>query len=215
MSTPYFPLLALNRLRMETDGEGVTTLVAGAGCPLDCKYCINADALKGAAKGVTPEELYEQVRIDDLYFQATCGGLTFGGGESLLHVAVIRRMRELCGDRWHLYAETSLAVEPEAVRAAAQVLDGFIVDIKTTDPALYAAYTGKDACALVLDNLKLLLREVGPERILVRVPLIPGFTTEAQQQASAALLRELGVQRLDLFPYILPEQRCTKHAEKT
>ena len=41
MSTVTFPLLALNRHRMATDGEGVTTLVAGAGCPLHCKWCIN------------------------------------------------------------------------------------------------------------------------------------------------------------------------------
>ena len=41
MSTVTVPLLALNRHRMATDGEGVTTLVAGAGCPLHCKWCIN------------------------------------------------------------------------------------------------------------------------------------------------------------------------------
>ena len=32
------PFIALDRLRMETDGDGVTTLVASKGCPLSCRY---------------------------------------------------------------------------------------------------------------------------------------------------------------------------------
>lgn len=30
---------------------------------------------------LNPQELYEEVRIDNLYFLATGGGITFGGGE--------------------------------------------------------------------------------------------------------------------------------------
>ena len=33
MAEPLYPFLTMARLRMEIDGEGVTTLVAGAGCP--------------------------------------------------------------------------------------------------------------------------------------------------------------------------------------
>ena len=83
------PLINIARLRMETDGDGVTTLIASAGCPLSCKYCINRPILdrKDNVRMVSPEELLEMVRIDDLYFQATGGGIVFGGGESLLHAA--------------------------------------------------------------------------------------------------------------------------------
>ena len=51
------PLIKAERLRMETDGEGVTTLVAAMGCPLSCKYCINAPLLanKDRFQNVTPE----------------------------------------------------------------------------------------------------------------------------------------------------------------
>ena len=34
MAEPLYPLLALERLRMGTDGAGVTTLAASQGCPL-------------------------------------------------------------------------------------------------------------------------------------------------------------------------------------
>ena len=35
------PIIGINRHRLTTDGEGVTTLVAFHGCPLHCKYCLN------------------------------------------------------------------------------------------------------------------------------------------------------------------------------
>ena len=85
MAEPRYPLISLSRLRMGIDGPGVTTLVAGAGCPLRCRWCINQKLLREAeTETVTAQELYEQVKIDDLYFRASGGGVTFGGGESLL-----------------------------------------------------------------------------------------------------------------------------------
>lgn len=201
---PTYPLLTVSRLRMEVDGDGVTTLVAGAGCPLACKYCINKTVLQRKPENVTPQELFDRVKIDDLYFQATNGGLTFGGGEALLHTDFYRAFRPLCGTKWKLNAETSLAVPQENVRAAAEVLDDFIVDIKDTDPDTYRAYTGGDG-KLALDNLHLLLLLVGADRIHVRVPLIPGFNDEAAQRRSEAVLKDLGITDIELFPYIIRE----------
>ena len=109
MSTSTFPLLGIARHRMGTDGEGVTTLAAGAGCPLHCEWCINKKLLREApAEEVTPEELLERVRTDHLYFCATGGGITFGGGEALLHADFIREFREICPPEWKITAETSL-----------------------------------------------------------------------------------------------------------
>lgn len=197
-----YPLIAVSRLRMEIDGEGVTTLVAGAGCPLTCKYCINKEVLKKKPTPVTAQELYDKVKCDDLYFRATGGGVTFGGGEALLHTEFIRQFRTLCQDCWRIYAETSLNVPTESLRIAAQCIDGFIVDIKDFNTEIYRSYTGKDN-AQVLENLELLLRLIGPERILVRAPLIPNFNTPDDQRRSIAALKALGLTRIDAFTYKL------------
>ena len=202
MAEPRFPLLSLSRLRMEVDGEGVTTLIAGAGCPLSCKWCINKKVLQKVPTPVTAQELFDRVKIDDLYFQATGGGVTFGGGESLLHTEFIHSFRQICGDRWKIYAETSLHVPRESVDLAAQCVDGFIVDIKDMDPEIYKAYTGRDA-ALAHSNLEQLLSLVGPERILVRIPLIPEYNTKEAQSHSIDTLKAMGFTRLDPFSYII------------
>ena len=203
-SEPLFPLLRIVRLRMEIDGEGVTSLVAGTGCPLSCKWCLNAAVLRQPPTPVTARELYDRVKIDDLYFRATGGGITFGGGEALLHGAFFRAFREICGDNWHICAETSLHVPRGRVETAVETVDGFIIDIKDMNSEIYRRYTGGDA-GLVQENLAYLLGKVGPERLLVRVPLIPDFNTPADCDTSEQKLRAMGVTRIDRFSYIRRE----------
>lgn len=201
-SRTIFPTAAISRLRMETDGEGVTTLVCAWGCPLRCVYCINKFTWDENTKinRFTPQELYDQVRLDSLYFEATGGGVTFGGGEPLLYADFFPEFRALCGTRWKLYAETSLCVPENNVRTAAQVMDGFIVDIKDTDPDIYRAYTGKDL-STALNNLRLLVSLVDPAKIRVRLPLIPDYNTEENRSRSEAVLREMGIADIDPFTY--------------
>lgn len=202
MSEVLFPLLTISRHRMGIDGRGVTTLVAGACCPLRCRYCLNKRILKrNEAEHITAEELYTRVRGDDLYYRATGGGITFGGGESLLQAAFFAPFRKLCGDAWRLCAETSLAVPRELVATAAESIDEFIVDCKDMDAETYHSYTGGNEKQME-ENLVFLLETVGAERVVVRVPLIPDYNTEEAQKRSAERLKELGVTRLDLFSYV-------------
>ncbi len=202
--TPVFPLIGLMRHRIGIDGEGVTTLAAAHGCPLRCRFCLNPQSWREDApvKPVTPEQLYDLVKIDDLYFQATGGGVVFGGGEPLLRTDFIRAFRGLCGDRWRLTAETCLNVPPENLRAAMACVDDFIVDIKDVNPDIYRRYTGADN-ARALSNLKILVGTVGPDRVVVRVPRIPGYNTPEDVARSEAAVRAMGVERVDVLDYIV------------
>ena len=209
---PTFPLTFCDRLRMATDGAGVTALVGAFGCPLQCKLCINPQTWHERKDGkppferVTAEELYERVRIDNLYYLATGGGVTFGGGEPLLHTDFITAFRRVCHPDWLLYAESCLNIPEENVRAAAAVVNHFFIDIKDMNPSIYKAYTGQDN-TLVKSNLALLLSLVGAERITVRVPHIPGFNTDADVQASVAELTAMGAEGFDIFAYKIPTQK--------
>ena len=196
-------IFGISRHRLTTDGEGVTTLVAFNGCPLRCKYCLNKtcwDAAKG--RDYTPEILFEEVKIDQLYFLATHGGVTFGGGEPLLQVEFIKAFRELCGPQWQILAETSLNVPFENVQTIDPILDGYIVDIKDMNPEIYQSYTGKDN-SIVLTNLEWLLNSGDPNRIMVRVPHIPEFNTDEDVAKSKEHLTAMGVKNIDEFNYII------------
>ena len=196
------PIAAKARHRMLVDGQGVTTLVCFHGCPLRCHWCLNPFTLNPDAKRemLTPRELYEKVCIDALYFLATGGGVTFGGGEPLLYSDFLLEFRKICGPDWHLCAETSLNVPWENVAKAAVCIDHFYIDCKDTDPDIYRRYTGQDN-AQMLENLRRLLEIVKPERITVRIPLIPEYNTEEDKIRSRNLLQTMGVVNFDLFTY--------------
>lgn len=202
MSEYTAPVITFARHRMQSDGKGVTTLVCFHGCPLRCKYCLNpfSFAQQTRRTEITAEKLYEAVKGDELYFLATGGGVTFGGGEPLLHAPFLADFRKICGEKWHLCAETSLWVTEMQARIAAACIDHFYVDVKDTNPEIYRAYTGQEN-EKVLENLQLLLSLVGPERITVRLPLIPGYNTEEDRQTSQRLLMQMGITNFDCFTY--------------
>ena len=196
------PVITTARHRMQTDGQGITTLVCFHGCPLRCRYCLNPFSFAPDTRRtqMTPQMLYDAVMQDELYFLATGGGVTFGGGEPLLYPAFLEAFRSLCGSGWHLCAETSLAVPAEHVKAAARCIDMFYVDCKDTNSDIYHRYTGQENHRM-LQNLKQLLSDVGSERVTVRLPLIPGYNTEANRKQSRLLLSRMGVRQFDLFTY--------------
>lgn len=196
-------IFGISRHRLTTDGEGVTTLVAFSGCPLCCKYCLNKASWDMAnGRDYTPETLFEEVKIDQLYFLATHGGVTFGGGEPLLQVAFIKAFRELCGPQWQIVAETSLNVPFENVEMLDAVLDGYIVDIKDMNPEIYKAYTKKDN-TLAISNLQWVLQHGDPKRVMARVPHIPEFNTDEDVARSKKNLENMGVTSIDEFNYII------------
>lgn len=200
------PVFAIDRHRLTTDGEGVTTLVGAFGCPLRCKYCLNPHAWDSKTlekcRLMTAEELYDRVKIDDLYFKATGGGITFGGGESLLHVDFIEEFRKLCEENWSITAETSLNVPEKQFRKALEAVDSFIVDIKDMDCEIYQRYTGVSN-EQVLVNLKILAGVSEQKKVRIRIPHIPDYNEQEDVKKSLKFLEGMGFTDMEVFPYII------------
>lgn len=196
------PLIGISRHRLTTDGEGVTTLVAFHGCPLRCKYCLNPQSLhsEGIWKHYDCMQLYEEVRLDELYFLATHGGITFGGGEPCLQSDFIYEFRQLCGQEWQLSVESSLNVPQENIEKLLPVIDYYIIDIKDINNDIYQQYTGKEN-EKVLNNLHYLIEHGKNEQIIVRTPIIPVYNSESDIDNSIRLLKEMGITQFDRFTY--------------
>lgn len=181
------PIFAISRLRMGTDGSGITTLVTFMGCPLKCKYCLNqkcheavyeADGktLRNGIMLLTPQELYDLVKIDNIYFQSTGGGICFGGGEPTLYKDFIVEFKKICGDKWKITLETSLRCSYNTIKDLSPVVDHWIVDIKSMNPYIYEEYTG--VMSGILQHLSSIQKLVPQEKITVKVPHIPGFNDD-------------------------------------
>ena len=209
--TVNFKVQSINRHRMKTDGKGVTTLVALYGCSLACRYCINADILKkNSWREYSPEQLLETVLQDYCYFLATGGGVTFGGGESLLHAEAIRRFAGLAPQGMHVNIETSLYAESEMLERVLESVDFFIIDIKTMNPSIYQAYTGRTN-EKILKNLQKIADSRLQSRCKIRIPQIRNYNNESDVRESVRKVRALGFEEIEVFSYIIKQDSVYKN----
>ena len=196
-------VMGINRHRMYIDGQGINTLVALEGCPLKCKYCINKNLLAGGkVQEMSLQELAEKVLIDYCYFMATGGGVTFGGGEALLHSGQIKAFREVLPKDVPIKVETSLNVPTECLLEVIDVVDEFIIDIKSMNPQIYKEYTGLVNSRLV-ENLEILCEKGLQDKCKIRIPNIPGFTLQADIDKAADSMNSMGFKNLEIFDYVM------------
>lgn len=205
------PIFGISRHRMGIDGNGITTLVAFMGCPLKCRYCLNdqchaplyendGKSLQKGIRMISPKELFDAVKIDNIYFQATGGGICFGGGEPTMNADFIIEFAKLCPKNWKLTIETSLRCSNETIEALSTCIDEWIVDIKDMNDSIYENYTKVPSnIAKQLQNLK---KFVPLHRITVKVPLIPNFNTMADVDSSIGVLKRMGFENIVQITYI-------------
>ena len=205
------PIFGISRHRMGIDGHGVTTLVAFMGCPLHCQYWRNDRCHEEVYEGnrhtprkgihvLTPKTLYDRVKQDNIYFQTTGGGICFGGGEPALRADFICAFAKLCPKNWKITIETSLYAPYHLWKSLIPVVDRWIIDIKDMNPHIYQKYTG--CHPQVLQCLVRLRQLVPPDKITIKVPLIPNFNTEENVRESIRELKELGFHDIAMCQYI-------------
>lgn len=160
-----------------------------AACTL-CKRCLDAcptGALLLDGREVSADEA-EKTLLQDAVFYAEGGGITLSGGEVMAQwpfaLELLRRMRARGVDT---AIETCLLVKQDVLSRFLELVDHFIVDIKYFDGAEHRRVLG-ESNELILANYRYLV-EKGAD-VLVRTPLIPGYTaTEANIRAIARFVR--------------------------
>lgn len=189
-------IYSISKTRINTDGPGVTDLIALAGCPLSCEYCLNKKIIaESKVYNITPIKLLEKVMEDACYFIATGGGVTFGGGEPLLQSDEILQFAKIKPDFININIETSLNVNSEDIIKLLPYVNQWIVDIKTLSPDLYKKYTKKD---ININNLTLL----NPEKTRIRIPIIPNYKNETTAIKEKIKIEEMGFTNIEIFNYI-------------
>ena len=201
-------ILSISRLRMGTDGNGISTLVVFFDCPLHCKYCINDFCHKPQKPFVgvqhaafTPQELIEILRKDDIYYLMSGGGIVFGGGEPLLQAKYIHKVCTLADQRWAKRIETSLNIPWDNIKPVLYDMDEWIIDIKDINNDIYKNYTGKDNKNMIKNLLKL-RNKISSDKIHIRIPRIAGYNSEYDIEKSIQWVRENIGAEPEVFSYI-------------
>ncbi len=190
------------RLRVNSDGNGVRSVIFLHGCPLSCLWCCNPETRFGEEhKCITASELARLLLRDALYYEASGGGFTFSGGEPLMQAAFIRAFLRETGSRFSCNLETSLHAPFETVLSLVPFIDEWYIDYKALTEEEHVRYTGV-SCALIRENLARLAQLIPPSRICLTYPVITGMNdSEAHVNGLIDLLRRNGLSQVELHPY--------------
>lgn len=169
------------------DGEGLRCAVFFTGCPLRCVCCHNPDTWFPTGQETESKALFQKILRYRPYFQ-NGGGVTFSGGEPLLHASFINELnRDLRAEGIPYALDTSGAVPlTDAVKEAIDQAQLVIMDVKYPDAATYQRYTKGDFSLFLwfADYLS-----ATGKRVWYRTVVIPGINDSQEMiEAYAALV---------------------------
>jgi pyruvate formate lyase activating enzyme len=153
----------------------------------DCVAACPRNALALDGFDITTDEAVAEVGRDAIFHEVSGGGVTFSGGEPLAQAPfVLETAGTLKAQGLPTTLESSFHAPWSSIEPLLPVIDLFIVDVKVADPDAHRVATGVSN-ELILGNLrKLAAALAGTGRILVRVPLVPGYTATPENLAAIA-----------------------------
>lgn len=204
------------------DGPGIRTTVFFKGCPLNCVWCHNPEAIsfeteimqypekciacgmceKGCFTGakvicgkeVTVDELFAEIMRDKEYYGED-GGVTFSGGEPMAQKGFLSEITDRCKKAGiHCAIETSLIYFDERLL---KKFDLVMADLKIWDSKIHKEYTGVPNETIKENFIK--LNELGVP-VIARTPVICEIE-QGIDKISEFLKTLSNVTRYELLPY--------------
>ena len=198
------------------DGPGIRTIIFLKGCVLRCKWCCNPESQNYRietmmragepvtyGRDVTVEEMLEEAEKDRMYYRKSGGGVTLSGGESLCQPDFgAALLKGLHAHGIHTAMESMACAEFDTIRRFLENLDLYLMDIKHMEPEKHKAFTGKSN-ELMLENAKKIATSGYPAKLIIRVPVIPGFNDSEREILEIAAYADSlpGVNQIHLLPY--------------
>ena len=186
---------------------GAAVLVDGVPGATDactaCGRCVDvclAGARTIAGRTMTVADVMSELVRDRVFFEESGGGVTFSGGEPLMHAAFLKSLIDACRDEGISTAVESCGMSDLApLLAVGDKVDLFLYDVKLMDTARHSEATsvGNET---ILANLAA-LAEVHAH-VIIRFPVIPGVNDDKDNvDLMVAMMRQLGLCEIDLLPY--------------
>lgn len=157
-----------------------------------CGACVDVcptEALQLCGKSYSSKELLASIKKNKHYYEKSGGGVTFSGGECLLHPDFVRETAKCCKKEGiHVVVETAGDVPIECFEKVLPWVDMFYIDIKHMDSKEHARYTGRGN-ERILSNIQSLTK--CNTEIVVRTPLVPGVNDTMDNLLKTAFFAKL------------------------
>ena len=164
-------------------------------------FCCLYNAKEICGKEYTPQEVFEIICKDKLFYDTSGGGVTFSGGECMLQIDFLCEILKKCKENGiHTAVDTAGNVCWESFEKILPYTDLFLYDIKVMNEEKHKEYTGVKN-DLILENLKKLLEADIP--VWVRIPVVCGVNdSEEEMKRIGDFFEKNGYpQKIELLPY--------------
>ncbi len=171
---------------------------------VSCFKCVEecpSTARQQIGKWYLVNELLEEVLKDKVYYETSSGGVTASGGEAMIWPEFLQEFfKRLQAENVHTALDTSAVIGGDKLRAVLAYTDLALVDLKIMDEKRHKELIGVELKGILRHILE--IDELGKD-IIVRVPIVPGYTDHADnlsKMADFASKLEC-LHSLELLPY--------------
>lgn len=205
----YLPSLCINCQRcVAVCPNGATTVGTNGLIQIDrslcqvCGKCVEVcptGARVIVGELMTVEEVFQVVSKDTLFYRNSGGGVTTSGGEPTHQPEFLKALHTRCQEAGlHTALDTCGLVEWKTLEEVLEHVDLVLFDLKHMDSEAHRNLTGVGN-EIILENLE---RTTKHKLVVVRIPLIPGYTdSRTNIEASGQFLSRIGASRVDVVPY--------------
>ncbi len=155
-----------------------------------------------SGKIMAANEILKIVENERPFFEESGGGVTFSGGEPLMHSEfLLPILKELEKRRIHRVIDTTGFASLATLKKIAQYTNLFLYDLKLIDSEKHLQFTGQRN-ETIISNLKWLSKN--NSEIIIRIPLIKGVNSNIECiENMAKLITSLSgkPKEVNLLPY--------------
>ncbi len=167
-----------------------------------CTEVCPTKAIEMSGKVMSVAEIMDIIEKERVFFDHSGGGVTFSGGEPLVHSKMLIEILDECGKRGiHRAVDTAGNVNTGIILEVAKRTDLFLYDLKMMDSVLHQEWT-QTGNEKILHNLRT-IAETGAD-IIIRIPLIGGVNdTDENIENTAKFIAGLAgdSKEVHLLPY--------------
>ncbi|MDR1624799.1 MAG: glycyl-radical enzyme activating protein [Tannerellaceae bacterium] len=169
-----------------------------------CKTCARAcprEAIRFSGEKAEIPYIMEIIKRDKEYYANSGGGVTFSGGEAFMQHRALTELLTRCKEEGiHTAVETSGQTRLENITEAYPLIDLLLYDIKHANKDVLHKVTGA-SLDTILANLDYAAGR-DPNKIIIRIPVIPGFNFYTEEIASVfELARQRQIKEVHLLPF--------------
>ncbi len=133
---------------------------------------------------ISADDVVKQAMQDKAFFDNSNGGVTLTGGEPTAQPEFLLEILGLLKNNdVHTALETCGHFPRKLIDPLVEHVDLFLFDLKHISKKKHKTATGVDNTRIV-ENYRDILNKVGNERIIPRIPVIPGFNNDKESITS-------------------------------